>query len=100
MTIATITGPDTPFATTTGQELREHVWKNDRIVFFRCRKGAEQRMPLAREDDRNPRSRTPLTLGVVTAVTKDNRRCKVEVFQGCEGGWVDVDDILCGVDYI
>ena len=99
MTIATIAGPDTPFTETTGQELREHVWKNDRIVFFKCRKGAEDRMPLAREDARFPK-RTPLTLGVVTAVTKDNLRCKVEVFQGSEGGWVDVTDILCGVDYI
>jgi hypothetical protein len=81
----------------TGNEIRPLLRDTSVLVCFACRKGCRDKMPKTALDARFPWKKGPLMRGMVTAVTRDGKRAKVE--DGAGGyGWVDLDAILIQVD--
>ncbi len=81
----------------TGDEVRKALGQRGYLVTFACRKGCADRMPNLPVDSRYPWKKAPLLQGMVSAITRDNTRVKVE--DGGGGyGWVNVSDVLFQVE--
>lgn len=80
----------------TPDDLRAKLRNPGFLVTFRCRSGAEGRMPQTPVSTYS-RRRVPLTCGLVTAIHHSGTSVKIEDDHGI-GGWVSVADILVHVD--